>query len=82
MFKRICKAMLKEENYMDALAYCATRLLKASDVEAEFDRIDEKLWDLAMSADGIDDASENRGNFRQKQRHAEIYAQSRADHNR
>jgi len=59
MFKRICKAMLKEENYMDALAYCATRLLKASDIEAEFDKIDEKLWDLAMSADGIEGASDN-----------------------
>lgn len=60
MFKRICKAMLKEENYMDALAYCATRLLNASDIEAEFDRIDEKLWDLAMSADDtIEDASDN-----------------------
>lgn len=59
MFKRICKAMLKEENYMDALAYCATKLLKASDIEAEFDKIDEKLWDLAMSADGIEDASGN-----------------------
>ena len=59
MFKRICKAMLKEENYIDALAYCATRLLKASDIEAEFNRIDDKLWNLAMSADGIECASDN-----------------------
>lgn len=59
-FKRICKAMLKEENYMDALAYLANKLMKASDIEAEFDRIDEKLWDLAVKADDtIEDATTN-----------------------
>ena len=59
-FKRTCKAMLKEENYVDALAYFANRLMKASDIETEYERIDEKLWDLAVRADDtIEEATDN-----------------------
>lgn len=59
-FKRTCKAMLKDENYVDALAYFANKLMKASDIETEYDRIDEKLWDLAVRADDtMEDATDN-----------------------
>lgn len=59
-FKRICKAMLEEENYINALEYFANKLMKASDIEAEFDRIDEKLWGMAENnVDTIDDSLEN-----------------------
>ena len=58
MFKKLCKAMLKEDNYMEAIAYCCNRLMKAADMEAEYERIDEKLWDMAMNCD-YEDASDN-----------------------
>jgi hypothetical protein len=64
MFKRICKAMLKEENYIDALAYFCEKIEKASDkgqdLEALWDKFDDQLWNLAISADDtIEDASDN-----------------------
>ena len=63
-FTRTCNAMLKEENYMDALSYFCNKLNKAmekgKDVEMMWEDIDEKLWDLAIKADDtIEDATTN-----------------------
>lgn len=61
MFKRICKSMLKEENYIDALSYCAKRLEKCESfdkAETEYYRIDEILWNLATNCE-IEDATDN-----------------------
>lgn len=58
-FKRLCKAMLEEENYIDTLGYCASRLLKYSediDREIEVERIIEILWNMAYNCD-IEDAT-------------------------
>lgn len=58
MFKRMCKAMLKEENYMDALAYLCTKLEEAQekgkDLHEVWHKMDEKLWNLAVSSDAYD----------------------------
>ncbi len=62
MFKRMSTEMLKEENYLEALAYLCGLLLKKKtidSVENELDRIDDVLWALANSdkADRLDDAT-------------------------
>lgn len=62
MFKRINTEMLKEENYLEALAYLCGLLLKkktVDSVENELDRIDDVLWTLANSekANRLDDAT-------------------------
>lgn len=44
MFKRICTDMLKEENYIDALAYLCGKIASKKTIDAketEFDRIDD-----------------------------------------
>ncbi len=61
-FKRTCKAMLKEENYIDALAYFCGKLMDASakgqDLEDVYEDIDEKLWNMACNTK-IEDATGN-----------------------
>ena len=50
MFKRLNTEMLKEENYLETLAYIATRMMKYKTPEAretEGNRIDGILWNLA-----------------------------------
>ena len=59
-FKRTCKAMLKEENYLDALAFFCERLIKIpyiEDRERELLRIDSVLWNMACDTD-IENAME------------------------
>lgn len=59
MFKRICIAMFKEENYIDTLSYLSKRIDAKATYEAkenEFDRIDEVLWNLACKADETEQA--------------------------
>lgn len=59
-FKRTCKAMLKEENYLDALAFFCERLMKIpyiEDREREILRIDSVLWNMACDTD-IENAME------------------------
>ena len=48
-FKELCEEMLKEENYIEALAYCCERLLKVDprDREDEVEHIDDVLWAMA-----------------------------------
>lgn len=62
MFKRICVDMLKEENYLDALAYLCTRIDSKKTLEGkenEFDRVDSILWNLVdtNAANKLEDAS-------------------------
>lgn len=55
MFKRLNTEMLKEDNYIETLAYIATRLLKYKTAEArenEAYRIDSALWALSETARG------------------------------
>ena len=61
-FKRMNTEMLKEENYLEALAYLCTLLMKKKTINAienELNRIDDVLWTLANSdkADRLDDAT-------------------------
>lgn len=52
--KRLCKSMLKDENYNEAIAYCAMRITKCTyieEAEAEYERIDEILWNIAENCD-------------------------------
>ena len=58
MFKKMCKAMLKEENYIETLAFIARKFDKCKTMyEAEnlYDKIDSQLWAMACDTeDGTD----------------------------
>lgn len=49
--KKYALHLLKEENYMDALAYFATRLLNAKDQYAELEKLDDRVWEYAMDGE-------------------------------
>lgn len=50
--KKYALELLKEENYMDALAYFATRLLNSNDMYTEIDKLDERMWGIACEGEG------------------------------
>lgn len=50
--KKYALELLKEENYMDALAYFATRLMNSKDMYTEIDKLDERMWDIASDGEG------------------------------
>lgn len=50
--KKYALELLKEENYMDALAYFATRLLNSKNMYIEIDKLDERMWDIASEGEG------------------------------
>ena len=50
--KKYALELLKEENYMDALAYFANRLLNSNDMYTEIDKLDERMWDIACEGEG------------------------------
>jgi hypothetical protein len=55
--KKYAEELLKEENYMDALAYFATRLLNTKkDPYDELMDLDERMWEIA--SEGEDEAEE------------------------
>ena len=41
--KKYALHLLKEANYMDALAYFATRLLESKDMYTEIDKLDDRM---------------------------------------
>ncbi len=60
MFTEITVEMLRDDNYNEALAYCAMRLTACADfdeVDTVFDEIDSKLWELACNST-IDEATD------------------------
>ena len=51
--RKYAMELLKEENYMDALAYFATRLLNTkNDQYDELMKLDERMWDIACEGAG------------------------------
>lgn len=49
--------MLKEENYIDALAFCANWIMKeyekCGNEYVAYDLLDERLWSMAEKADNL-----------------------------